>query len=118
MMCVADKYVVICLDSIKNLTEREYVKTVIEGSGKELIEISFEQMNHFAGNMLQVENAKGEYFLVMSEQAYLSLTKHQIAQILPFNPILYSDINHIETNGGGSARCMIAEIFLPLIRPE
>lgn len=114
MMCVADEYVVICLDSIINLTEQEIVKNAITNSGKMIIEIGFNQMNHFAGNMLQVHNSRGEKFLVMSSQAYHSLTTEQINQIEYFNPIIHSDISTIETNGGGSARCMMAEIFLPL----
>ncbi len=113
MMCVADEYVVICLDSISNLTEQEMVKKAIFDSGKMIIEIGFNQMNQFAGNMLQVHNARKEKFLVMSSQAYHSLTSEQIDQIHQFNQIIHSDITTIETNGGGSARCMMAEIFLP-----
>ena len=71
-------------------------------------------MNHFAGNMLQVENQKGEKLLVMSSQAYASLTPAQIAQLESFNRILHSSLTTIETNGGGSARCMLAEIHLDL----
>lgn len=113
MMCVADKYVVICLDSITNLSEQEMVKKSITDAGKTIIEIGFNQMNQFAGNMLQVNNSKNDKFLVMSSQAYHSLTPAQINQIEYFNPIIHSDITTIETNGGGSARCMMAEIFLP-----
>lgn len=114
MMCVADDYVVICLDSIKNPEEQILVKQSIINSGKIIIEIDFNQMNHFAGNMLQVHNTKGEKFLVMSSQAYHALTHKQVETIHSFNQIIHSDITTIETNGGGSARCMMAEIFLPL----
>lgn len=114
MMCVADDYVVICLDSIKDKHEQELVKESIIQSGKIVIEIDFDQMNHFAGNMLQVHNTKGEKFLVMSSQAYRALLPKQIETIQSFNKIIHSDITTIETNGGGSARCMMAEIFLPL----
>jgi len=114
MMCVADKYVVICLDSITNPKEKEMIVSQIHTTGKKIIEISFGQMNHFAGNMLQVHNNKGQKFLVMSSQAYLALNKDQIDEIEKFNPIIHSDIKTIETNGGGSARCMMAEVFLPL----
>jgi hypothetical protein len=72
-------------------------------------------MNHFAGNMLQLENARGEKLLVMSSQAYASLTPAQIAQLEGFNRILHSPLTTIETNGGGSARCMLAEIHLELL---
>ncbi len=113
MMCVADDYVVICLDSIKDSNQHTLVKQSIINSGKIIIEISFNQMNHFAGNMLQVHNTSGEKFLVMSSQAYNALTSEQISTIHSFNKIIHSDITTIETNGGGSARCMMAEIFLP-----
>ena len=113
MMCVADQFVVICLDCIDNEVEREKVQEVIKVSEKELIEISEDQMQQFAGNMLQVRNAEGKTFLVMSETAYKSLTAEQISKIEKYSEIIYSDLNTIETNGGGSARCMLAEVFLP-----
>lgn len=112
MMCVADGYAVICLESIKDSVEKAAVLKAITQSGKQVIEISFDQMNHFAGNMLQVHNTKGQKFLVMSSQAYLSLTLWQVKKIEHFNSIIHSDITTIETNGGGSARCMMAEVFL------
>ncbi|MBO9694051.1 citrulline utilization hydrolase CtlX [Chryseobacterium sp.] len=113
MMCVADKFVVICLDCIDDELEREKVVETIKGSGKEIIEISEEQMQQFAGNMLQVQNKDGEKFLVMSQTAYQSLTTEQVAAIEKYCEIIYSDLNTIEVNGGGSARCMLAEVFLP-----
>ncbi len=115
MMCVADKYVVICLYAIPDHTERKQVEKTITGSGKEIIPITLDQMNHFAGNMLQVQNAKGDKILVMSSQAYASLTKDQKQQLGSFNTIVHSPLTTIETNGGGSARCMMAEIHLPLL---
>ncbi len=114
MMCVADKYVVICLESIKDNFEKIKVIASIKNTDKEIIEISYEQMNHFAGNMLQVKNKKGEKLLVMSMQAFKSLTNEQIQRLQSFNKIILSDISTIESNGGGSARCMMAEIFLEL----
>lgn len=113
MMCVADKFVVICLDCIDDELEREKVIETIKGSGKEIIEITEEQMQQFAGNMLQVQNNDGEKFLVMSQTAYQSLTPEQVAAIEKYCEIIYSDLNTIEVNGGGSARCMLAEVFLP-----
>lgn len=113
MMCVADKFVVICLDCIDDELEREKVQEVIKSSGKEIIEISEDQMQQFAGNMLQVHNSEGKKFLVMSETAYKSLTPEQIQNIEKYCEIIYSNLNTIETNGGGSARCMLAEVFLP-----
>lgn len=113
MMCVADRYVVICLDCIDDQIEREKVREMIKGSEKEIIEISEEQLQNFAGNMLQLQNNKGEKFLVMSKSAHKSLNAEQIEKIELYNKIIYSDLSTIETNGGGSARCMLAEVFLP-----
>ncbi|WES96943.1 arginine deiminase-related protein [Chryseobacterium arthrosphaerae] len=113
MMCVADRFVVICLDCIDDELEREKVIEAIKKSGKEIIEISEDQMQQFAGNMLQVQNKEGEKFLVMSQTAYQSLTPEQVAAIEKYCEIIYSDLNTIEINGGGSARCMLAEVFLP-----
>jgi hypothetical protein len=113
MMCVADRFVVICLDCIDNELERSKVIETIKNSGKEIIEISEEQMHQFAGNMLQIQNRAGEKFLIMSETAYRSLSPDQVAAIGKYCEIIYSDLNTIEVNGGGSARCMLAEVFLP-----
>ena len=113
MMCVADKYVVICLASITDEQEKKLVIDSITASGKTIINISFDQMNHFAGNMLQVNNRNGDRFLIMSSQAYASLTNEQIDLLSSFNPIIHSSLETIESNGGGSARCMMAEIHLP-----
>lgn len=114
MMCVADRYAVICLESIASQPERELVAATLHQSGKEIIDISMEQMNRFAGNMLQVQNNKGEKILVMSGQAYASLTEKQLNKLSSLNRIVYAPLNTIETNGGGSARCMMAEIFLEI----
>jgi hypothetical protein len=116
MMCVTDQFVIICLDSIPDQREKESIIQRIKNSNKQIVEISFDQMNHFAGNMLQVKNKKGESLLVMSSQAYHSLTETQIRFIEKHNRIVHSPLDTIERNGGGSARCMMAEIFLPLNR--
>ena len=108
MMCVADKYVVICLGSIRDKKEKQLVTDTINKSGKSIIDISYHQMNHFAGNMLQVENNEGEKLLVMSSQAYQSLTKEQVSELEKYNKIVHSSLTTIETNGGGSASCMMA----------
>ncbi|WP_221407670.1 citrulline utilization hydrolase CtlX [Thermoflexibacter ruber] len=113
MMCVAKKYVVICLESIKDEKECENVIFTIHQSGKEIVPISLAQMNQFAGNMLELHNAQGESLLVMSEQAYKSLNQKQIEQIQQYSKIVYAPLYTIETNGGGSARCMLAEVHLP-----
>jgi len=116
MMCVADRYVVICLESIPDEKEKNNVIEKIKGSGKSIISIRLSQMNHFAGNMLQIENSSGEKILVMSSQAYESLSPDQINELSGFNTILHSSLHTIESNGGGSARCMMAEIHLPLLQ--
>ncbi|MES2649918.1 MAG: arginine deiminase-related protein [Bacteroidota bacterium] len=112
MMCAGDRYVVICLASIPDILERRFVIDTIAASGKQLFDISLDQMNHFAGNMLQVQNNIGLPFLVMSSQAFNSLTQNQINLLQSFNPIIHSSLNTIESNGGGSARCMMAEVHL------
>jgi hypothetical protein len=112
MMCVADRYVVICLDSITHTEQKEKVITTINQSGKKIVAITLQQMNHFAGNMLQVENEDGKKILVMSSQAHQSLNDEQVKTLEAYNPIIHSPLNTIETNGGGSARCMMAEIFV------
>jgi len=114
MMCMADSYVVICFDSIKDQLQKQMLTDKFEETGKKIIEISLEQMNHFAGNMLQVENVAGNQFIIMSTQAYNSLTEEQTNLLQTFNPIIHSSLDTIEQSGGGSARCMMAEIFLPL----
>ena len=113
MMCVADKYVVICMDAIPAEHEKQDVAETIKNTEKEIIEITLEQMNHFAGNMLQVNNDKKERLLIMSSQAFASLTKEQVAKLSAYNTIIHAPLTTIETNGGGSARCMMAEIHLP-----
>ena len=114
MMCVAGKYVVICLDSVRDEPEKEVLRETFKKTGKQVIPISYAQMNAFAGNMLQVENTEGEKFLVMSTQAYQSLASDQVTLLESYNQIIHSALNIIEENGGGSARCMMAEIFLPI----
>ena len=111
MMCVADNYVVICLDTIDDLSERQKVIDSLTKTKKEIIEISEAQKQLFAGNMLQVMG--DQPYLVMSKSAYDSLTKNQIETIEKYNPIISSSLDIIEACGGGSARCMMAELFLP-----
>ena len=112
MMCLASQYAVICLDAIVNTTQKNSVIESLQSSGKEIIPISIDQMNHFAGNMLQLNNTKGKHLLAMSEQAYKSLTTEQLNVLAKYNEIVFSPIATIEKHGGGSARCMLAEIHL------
>ncbi|MFY0630086.1 MAG: amidinotransferase [Flavobacteriaceae bacterium] len=113
MMCLAETFAVICLDSIDDKKERKNVLKHLKEDGKRVIAISEEQVNNFAGNMLQVRGANDELFLVMSQAAYDSLTQQQIAQIENHCKIISSSLDTIEACGGGSARCMMAEVFLP-----
>ena len=113
MMCLAESYCIICLDCIDDQRERINIINFLENSDKELIEISENQVGNFAGNMLELLNDKGESLLVMSKSAENSLNENQKNIINKYSRIISSDINTIEVCGGGSARCMMAEIFLP-----
>ena len=114
MMCVAETFVVICLDAIDDKNEKKNILKHLKEDGKHVIDISEKQMHRFAGNMLQVQGANDELFLVMSKAAYDSLTQSQISKINNHSKIIYSSLETIETCGGGSARCMMAEVFLPI----
>ena len=113
MMSVGDKFAVICMDSIRKEQEREMVRKELTKVQKEIIEIDERQMAGFAGNILQVRNRKGDRFIIMSSSAHAAFRPEQLAALSRHGKILHSDIPTIEINGGGSARCMIAEIFLP-----
>jgi len=114
LMCMGEAFVVICLDSVTDEDERELLTDSFALTGKEIVEISLDQMNAFAGNMLELVNDKGEHLLVMSARAYHSLSQEQINSLEKHCKLIYADLNTIETNGGGSARCMIAEVRLPV----
>jgi len=112
MMCIADKFAVVCLQAINNETEKRELIDTLKETNKAIVEITIEQLNHFAGNMLQVKNSKDELLLIMSTQAYNSLTNEQVQTLEKYNRIIHTSLDTIETAGGGSARCMMAEIFL------
>lgn len=113
MMCIAENFAVICLDSIDDKKERKNVVQHLKADGKEIIEITEAQLHHYAGNMLQVQGSDDKKYLVMSDSALKSLHPTQIKAINKHCEILSSDLETIETCGGGSARCMLAEVFLP-----
>ncbi len=113
MMCIAENFSVICLDSISSPAEKEKIITILEETGHEIINISFDQMSNFAGNMLELTTAANKRLLAMSQSAFTSLTSIQRATIEKYCEPVPLPIKTIETIGGGSARCMIAEIFLP-----
>ena len=113
MMCLGETYAVICADSIDDKKERKMVLDSLRGDEKEVVLITEDQVNNFAGNMLEVKGANDRRYLVMSASAHQSLTKKQIAQLEEHVTIISSSLDTIEACGGGSARCMMAEIFLP-----
>jgi hypothetical protein len=112
MMAIAETFAVLCLDCIDDLEEKQNVESSILNSGKELIVITEDQMHRFAGNMLQVIGADDTRFLVMSEAAFSSLSEEQMLRIRAHCDIIHTPLEVIETCGGGSARCMLAEVFL------
>lgn len=111
LMSLANEFAIICLDCIDDSAEKEMVIKHIENSGKEIISISENQMKNFAGNMLQVDNNKGDRFLVLSKSAYDSLDQNQIDKFSKYNELIVVPIPTIEKIGGGSVRCMMAEVF-------
>lgn len=111
MMCVANSYAVVCLQTIDNITQRNAVVESLSKCSKEIIEITEQQMQQFAGNMLQVENKEGKSFLVLSQTAFKALTDDQVKRISLYNELLPIAVPTIEKYGGGSVRCMLAEIF-------
>ena len=113
MMCLGETFAVICSDCIDDKKERKMVLDNLKENGKEIILITESQVNNFAGNMLEVRGADDKRYLVMSTSAYQSLTPKQIAQLENHAEIVSSSLDTIEACGGGSARCMMAEIFLP-----
>jgi len=113
MMCVAETFAVVCLDSIDDKKEKKNVLKHLKLDGKEVIAISEQQVSQFAGNMLQVKGTNDERYLIMSSSAFNSLNPNQIKAIEKHCKIIHSSLETIETCGGGSARCMMAEVFLP-----
>lgn len=113
MMCIGETFAVICADCIDDKKERKMVLDNLKGDEKEIILITEEQVNNFAGNMLEVKGKDERRFLIMSSSAYKVLTKNQISRIEEHVTILHAPLDIIEACGGGSARCMMAEVFLP-----
>lgn len=110
MMSVGSNYAMICLDAIDDLTEKEMVRQSLKNSDKEIIALTEDQIAHFAGNTLLLRGNNSD-IIVMSEQAKKSLTQKQISALEKYGKIVTSPIPTIEKFGGGSVRCMLAEIF-------
>lgn len=113
MMCVGAKFILLCMEAIKDKDEKNMLIKKIHSTGKQIIEITLAQVLKFAGNMLQLKNRKNEDLIVLSEQAFQALNDKQIDQLSKYGRLVHIPLNTIETAGGGSARCMIAEIHLP-----
>lgn len=113
LMCIGDTFAVVCLSAITDPDERLMVRQELEGLNKRVIDITLEQLASFAGNMLMIKTKKGQKLLVMSTRAFESLTPKQIDQLDDYATLLHFDLSMIEGNGGGSARCMMAEVHLP-----
>ena len=113
MMALGENFAIICPDSIDDKKERKNVLEQLKKDGREIISITEQQMHHFAGNMLQVLGSDDKRYLVMSSDAYNSLRPEQITALENHCEIIHSSLDTIETCGGGSARCMMAEVFLP-----
>lgn len=111
MMCIAEKFAVICLESITDKQEKDFVSNSLIQTGHELIDISFEQMNQFAGNMLALKTNENKSILALSQSSFNCLTSDQKAVLENYSKLLPLAVHTIEIIGGGSARCMIAEIF-------
>jgi hypothetical protein len=113
MMCVGTTFAIVCLDCIDDKKEKKQLVQALKNSDKEIITISEQQLNHFAGNMLQLKGTAAKSCIVMSKSAYNILSVQQKIQLKKHGTIVYSNVDTIEICGGGSVRCMIAEIFLP-----
>ncbi len=113
MMALGTGYVVICMDSVKDEVQKKKLVVTFAADGLEIIDIDFDQLANFAGNMLEVRNAKDQLHLVMSKSAFDAMRKEQIDQIEKYAKPLWVDISTIENIGGGSARCMMAAVHLP-----
>tara|TARA_Y100000385_G_scaffold287445_1_gene351718 strand:- start:2067 stop:2957 length:891 start_codon:yes stop_codon:yes gene_type:complete len=115
MMCIGSTFAVICLDSIDDKKERKNIINHLKKDNKEIIAITEDQVNQFAGNMLQLLGKNNTPFLVMSQSAFDSLCADQLSKLEKHTKIISSSLQTIEACGGGSARCMMAEIFLPKV---
>jgi len=113
MMCLGTTFAVVCLASIDDKKERKNLLKHLHEDGKKVIEISEDQVNNFAGNMLQLKGAEDHSYLLMSQSAFDSLRPAQVQLLEAHATLISSSLDTIETCGGGSARCMMAEVFLP-----
>lgn len=113
MLAIGTDWVVVCPDIIGDPVERQEVLDALSGSGRTIVAISPDQVNGFAGNVLEVRNAEGMPLIAMSTAAHDAFTPEQREVLTSFAPIVHAPIPTIERLGGGSVRCMLAEVFLP-----
>ena len=113
MMCVGRTLAVVCLEAVRDAGERNTLCASLHASGKQVIEISLAQMENFAGNMIELRSQRGHPVFAMSQRAWSALTPAQRRTIADHAEPVLAPIDTIERLGGGSARCMVAEIFLP-----
>jgi len=111
MMCIGTSFCVICVDCIDDVTEKHNVVVALEKTGREIVYITEDQVKCFAGNMLEVRNASGAVFIVMSSSAFYALAENQKVRLAKYGKLIHTSLETIETYGGGSARCMMAEVF-------
>jgi hypothetical protein len=117
MMCVSEHHAIVCLESITDDEQRNALAETLENTGKTIIPITLQQVQQFAGNMLEVKNLYHKHFLILSHTAYEALTPAQITVLQTANlTLLHPNLHTIETHGGGSARCMLAELFFDRLR--
>jgi len=115
LMCVGDFFAVICLEAIKDEAEKQLIRKRLEATEKEIVEITLDQMKNFAGNMLLVQSSADAKILMMSSSAFRALTETQRTTLGKYAQLLHTDLSIIEGNGGGSARCMMAEVHLSIL---
>lgn len=113
MMAVGTGWAAVCLDAIDHPDDRALVLESLEGDDLTIVDLTEDQINRFAGNMLEVATDQGAKLIVMSSRAHDALTDDQRATLGKFGTLVHNDLHHIETCGGGSARCMMAEVHLP-----
>lgn len=111
MLCIAERFSIVCLDAITTPIDLEKIRHELETTGHEIIPITFDQMNSFAGNMLELINDKEEVILLMSKRAFDVLHADQLEKIEQYARIIHADVGVIEQAAGGSVRCMVAELF-------
>ena len=111
MMSIGDQFAILCKDCITNPIEAENIIKSLTNTGKQIIYISFDQMHQMCANILELKSQDGLTKIVMSDTAYAAFTEQQLHILQKMGTILHVNTDTITTVGGGSSRCMLAEIF-------